>query len=327
MAENPILVLVESWRGAPKLGSLELISKARELGEVWAVTLGKGASEAATALAPYGPAKVFVGDDDAYDTYLVLPAVEALAGLVARQQPALVLATGTSFGRDVLARLAARLGAGLLADAVDVAFADGQARVRSLALGGTTYVTSRTRGEGPKFVTVRPKSFTAGPAEGAAPPQVVTLAEAPSPAARLAKVLGAAGEVAQSASLEEADVIVSGGCGLGGPEKFALLRELADALGGTVGASRAAVDAGWMPGPRQVGQTGKTVKPKLYIACGISGAIQHKVGMQGSQFIVAINKDPEAPIFKFADLGIVGDLFEVVPQLTAEIKARQARAG
>ena len=325
MAENPILVLVESWQGTPKRGSLEIISKVRELGEVWAVVLGKGAGEVATALATYGPAKVFVGEDDAYDGFLVLPAVEAMAGLIERERPALLLATATPFGRDVLARLAARLGAGLLADAVDIAFADGQVRVRSLALGGTTYVTSRTIGDGPKFVTIRPKSFTASLAEGAAAPEVVALAEVPSPATRLARVLGVAGEVAQSASLEEADIIVSGGRGMGGPEKFALLQELADALGGMVGASRAAVDAGWMPGPRQVGQTGKTVKPKLYIACGISGAIQHKVGMQGSQFIVAINKDPEAPIFKFADLGIVGDLFEVVPQLIAEVKARKAR--
>jgi electron transfer flavoprotein alpha subunit len=325
MAGRSILVLVESWRGAPKRGSLEIVSRARELGEVWAVVLGGAAGDVAAALAPYGPSRIFVAQDDAYDAFHLLPVVETVAGLVEREAPAVMLGTATVWGKDVLGRVAAARGAGLLADAVDFAFLEDGVQVRSLALGGTTQVTSRSRGDPPYFVTVRPKSFTASPAASPPAPAVINLREAPTMASRLAKVLGLVTEAAQAQSLEEADIIVSGGRGLGGPERFALLQELADALGGVVGASRAAVDAGWYPGPRQVGQTGKTVKPKLYVACGISGAIQHKVGMQGSETIVAINKDPEAPIFKFADLGIVGDLFEVVPQLTAEVRARKAR--
>ncbi len=325
MAARPILVLIESWRGVPKRGSLEIISRARELGEVWAVTLGRSSGDVVAALAAYGPARVFVAEDDVYDAFHLLPAVETVARLIERERPALVLATATVWGKDLLGRLATGLGAGLLADAVEVDLLEDGVQMMSLALGGTTHVTARSLGEPPYFVSVRPKSFAAVPATNPPAPEVVTLADAPSPATRLAKVLGLVAEAAQVQSLEEADIIVSGGRGLGGPEKFALLQDLADALGGVVGASRAAVDSGWYPGTRQVGQTGKTVKPKLYIACGISGAIQHKVGMQGSGTIIAINKDPEAPIFKFADLGIVGDLFEVVPQLTAEVKARKAR--
>lgn len=323
MAADKILVFAEASAGAPKRITLEMVSKARELGEAWAVALGAGAEGLAGPLGAHGATRVFVAPDPVYDEYLLLPAVETLAALIERERPSLVLFGATTLGRDLAPRLASRFGRGILADAIDLKLAEGQVTMRSAALGGGTLVTTTTVGEGPWFATVRPKSFTASPAEGAATPAVLALGEAPGAAARLARVLGPAGEAVPSASLEEADIIVSGGRGMGGPEHFALLRELAEVLGGVVGASRAAVDAGWMPGTRQVGQTGKTVKPKLYVACGISGAIQHKVGMQGSDVIVAINRDPEAPIFKFADFGVVGDLFEVVPQLIAELRSRQ----
>lgn len=327
MAENGILVYVETLRGAPKRGSLELITRARALGRAWAVVLGGEAMRVADALAPYAPERVFVGANAAYDEYLALPAAETLAGVIERERPAVVLFGATPAGRDLAGRLASRFGGGLLADVVDVELVDGQLRARSYALGGSVVVTSRTLGDGPHFATVRPKSFPAETVAGAPAPQLLALDGAPGEGTLLAKILGLAGERGQGISLEEADIIVSGGRGMGGPENFKILRELAETLGAAVGASRAAVDAGWVPGTYQVGQTGKTVKPKVYIACGISGAIQHKVGMQGADHIVAINKDPEAPIFKFADLGVVGDLFEIVPQLTAEVRARKARAG
>jgi electron transfer flavoprotein alpha subunit len=327
MAEQQVLVFVETQNGLPKRGALELLTRARELGEAWAVVLGKDAPRAVGALGAHGATKVFVGEDAVYDDYLTLPAVEALAALIERERPAIVMFVATAAGRDIAPRLASRFGSGILTDAFAVEYLDGRVRGTNSALGGAVYVTYESRGDGPVFVTVRPKSFVASAVAGSAAPQVVALGDAPGAGARLARILGLAGERAASGSLEEADIIVSGGRGLGGPENFAMLRELAEALGGVVGASRAAVDAGWMPGNFQVGQTGKTVKPKVYIACGISGAIQHKVGMQGAEHIIAINKDPEAPIFKFADLGIVGDLFEVVPQLTKEIKTRKARNG
>lgn len=324
MAEHKVLVYVETQDGAPKRGALELLTKARALGEAWAVVLGKDASRAAATLGAYGAARVFVDEDAVYDEYLALPAVEALAALIEREQPTLAMFVASAAGRDLAPRLASRFASGILTDAVDLQVTDGGVRATNSALGGAVYVTYESRGSGPVFATVRPKSFTAEALGEAIRPEVVALGDTPGPGARLARIIGLAGERAASGSLEEADIIVSGGRGMGGPENFALLRELAAELGGVVGASRAAVDAGWMPGNFQVGQTGKTVKPKVYIACGISGAIQHKVGMQGAEYIIAINKDPEAPIFKFADLGVVGDLFEVVPQLTREIRARKA---
>jgi len=327
MAEKAILVLVEALQGTPKKGSLEIVSKARELGEVWAVVLGAGAGKAVETLGAHGASKVFVGDDAVYDDFLALPAVQAVSALIEREQPALVLGGATVQGKDIIPRLASRFGGGLLADVIDIALVDGRVQGRSNPLGGSTFVTSLSVGDGIVFATVRPKSFTASVKEGASAPTVVPLGDAPGPASQLAKVLGPAGERSQAVGLEEADIIVSGGRGMGGPENFALLRELAAELGGVVGASRAAVDSGWVPGTYQVGQTGKTVKPKLYLACGISGAIQHKVGMQGSGTIVAINKDPDAPIFKFADYGVVGDLFQVIPQLIAELRSRKSRTG
>ncbi|MHB1416487.1 MAG: electron transfer flavoprotein subunit alpha/FixB family protein, partial [Chloroflexota bacterium] len=290
MAQEKIMVFVETWQGTPKRTSLEILSKARAMGEVSAVVLGRGAGRVADELGAYGPSKIFVAENAAYDDYLVLPAAETLAALIEREQPDLVLFASTVMGKDLAPRLASRLGAPLLADLVDLEFVEGQVRGHSAPLGGNVLVTSRTVGEGVCFATVRPKSFTASTVEGAGS-AVEVWSEAPSAGALLARVLGLAGEKSQALSLEEADIIVSGGRGMRGPENFAILRELAEALGGVVGASRAAVDSGWVPGTYQVGQSGKTVKPKLYIACGISGAIQHKVGMQGSEHIVAINKD------------------------------------
>lgn len=323
--EKKVLVFVESRDGTPKRGALELLSKARELGEAWAVVLGKGSHSVAESLGQYGVSRVFVDENEVYDKHLTLPAVETLTTLVERERPALVLFAATAVGRDIAPRVASRFGAGILADVVSLGWGDDRVIATNSALGGSVCVTYGSQGEGPVFATVRPKSFAATKAASQTNPEILPVQYAPSPAAMVARVVGLAGERLAELSLEEADIIVSGGRGMGGAEQFALLRELADALGGVVGASRAAVDAGWMPSTYQVGQTGKTVKPKVYIACGISGAIQHRVGMQGAEHIIAINKDPEAPIFKFADLGIVGDLFEVVPQLIKEVKARKGR--
>ncbi len=321
-----ILVYIDTVDGRPSHSGLELLSKARQLGEAWAVLLGAeaGSETVAQLLREYGASRILVDANPAYDDYLTLPAVDALQEIVQREQPAAVLFVANASGKDLSPRLASRLGSGLLTDAIALEWVEGSLQAQNSALGGTVLASYRAVDDGLVVATVRPKSFEAEPEEVPSSAAVEQLQTAPAAASLLSRILGLAGERSGSLSLEEADVIVSGGRGMGGPENFTILRELAAELNGVVGASRAAVDAGWMPGQFQVGQTGKTVKPKLYIACGISGAIQHKVGMQGADHIVAINKDPEAAIFRFADLGIVGDLFEVVPQLTAELRARRA---
>ncbi len=223
--------------------------------------------------------------------------------------------------RDVAGRVAARLGCGLIANAVEVGAKDGAITAIKPAFGGALQVTSSFVGEGPHLLVARPNAFIARSLGSQA--EVEEIPASLDERALLARVIEQVAGSAATVSLEEAQIIVSGGRGLGGPENFRLIQDLAEVLGAQVGASRAAVDAGWIPYAHQVGQTGKTVKPALYIACGISGAIQHKVGMQTSGLIVAINKNPDAPIFQFADLGVVGDLFHVVPQLIQEVKKRK----
>jgi electron transfer flavoprotein alpha subunit len=275
-------------------------------------------------LAEHGAKKIYVHEDPAFRDVLAVPAVDLLAGLVARHQPELLLFGTTYDGRDIASRLSARLGSALIANATDLERKDGSFAVVSPVFGGSLLVTTQARAKAPTLVLVRPKAFTAEPG-GGAQPDVETLSDPVETGKSAARVLRREKEQAAGPRLEDAPVIVSGGRGLGAPENFAMLDELAAELGAAVGASRAVVDAGWKPYAMQIGQTGKTVKPTVYIAVGISGAMQHTVGMKGAKTIIAINKDPEAPIFKLADLGIVGDVHKVVPQLIQEVRTRKRK--
>jgi electron transfer flavoprotein alpha subunit len=319
MAE--VLVLVDHADGAVKKVTLELLTKARELGEPAAVYCGTGYDDVKDRLAAYGATKVYVADDPELDAHPVAPKSELLAKLVRDKTPAAVLIGSTAEGKEVAARLAVQTGSGIVTDVVDIATGDDGLVFTQPVFGGATIVTSRVT-KGTPIVTVRPNSFT--PEESRGEPTEENVDVELSDAAKLAKVVDRVAE-AKSArpELTEASIVISGGRGMAGEENFALLEKLADLLGAAVGASRAATDAGWYPHQNQVGQTGKTVSPQLYIAVGISGAIQHRAGMQTSKTIVAVNKDSEAPIFELADFGVVGDLFDVVPQLTAEVEKRK----
>lgn len=319
-----IWVYAETVDGVPRPVVLELLTRARALGEAAAVAFGPGASSAVARLGEYGARTVYLHEDPAFHDVLAQPAVEALASLIATHRPSLLLFGMTYEGRDVASRLSARLGSALIANATEIDSRDGEWTVTSPVLGGSLLVTTRARGQGPPLILVRPKAFAAEPKPGE-PPTLETLRD-PVPAAEsAARVRRRETEAAAGPKLEDASIIVSGGRGMGGPENFKILEDLAAELGAAVGASRAVVDAGWKPYALQIGQTGKTVKPSVYIACGISGAMQHTVGMKGAKAIIAINKDREAPIFKIADLGVVGDVHRIVPQLTQEIRARKGR--
>jgi electron transfer flavoprotein alpha subunit len=316
MAE--VLVLVEHVEGAPKKVSYELLTLARELGTPSAVVLGAGASAAAGKVAGYGAETVYVCEDDVIDGALVGPKAAVLAELVQSTSPAAVLVPSSPEGKEIAARVAVRTGSGLLTDAVGVS---GDLVAEQPIFGGSVTVRSAVR-TGTPIICVRPNSTAAVEQPGAGTVQQVGASFRAADTA--AKVVDRVVEnKGGRPDLADASVVVSGGRGLGGAENFALVEKLADVLGGAVGASRAATDAGWYPHQNQVGQTGRTVSPQLYIAVGISGAIQHRAGMQTSKTIVAINKDPEAPIFELADFGLVGDLFQVVPQLTEELEKRK----
>jgi electron transfer flavoprotein alpha subunit len=311
-----ILVLVEHVDGAVAKPTTELLTIARRLGTPAAVFLGSGLDAARETLGRFGAAKVYASDDAAFGDYLVAPKAEALAAAVAAASPAAVLVTASAEGKEVAARLAVKLGSGLLTDAVDV---DADA-VATQSVFAASYVVTSKVSAGTPVIAVKPNAATPEPAEVAL--EVVPLDVTVSDAAKTARITGRAPkEKSGRPELTEAAIVVSGGRGTGGD--FSPVEALADALGAAVGASRAATDAGWYPHAFQVGQTGKTVSPQLYIANGISGAIQHRAGMQTSKTIVAVNKDPEAPIFDLADFGVVGDLFSVLPQLTAEIAKRK----
>jgi electron transfer flavoprotein alpha subunit len=317
MAE--VLVLVEHAEGALKKISAELITAARVLGEPAAVVVGRpGTAEPLIAgLTAAGAAKIYVAESDDAENYLITPVVDVLAALAESAGPAGVLLAASADGKEIAGRLAARIGAGLLVDVVEVK--EGGKGVHSI-FGGAYTVEAEVTGDIP-VITVRPGAVEAEPAQGAG--EVVTV-EVPAQAENATRITSRQPAVAgDRPELTEASVVVAGGRGVGSAEKFSVVEELADALGGAVGASRAAVDSGYYPGQFQVGQTGKTVSPQLYIALGISGAIQHRAGMQTSKTIIAVNKDEEAPIFEIADLGIVGDLFKVAPQLTEAVKARK----
>jgi electron transfer flavoprotein alpha subunit len=313
------LVLVEHAEGAVKKVSAELITAARALGEPAAVVVGAPGTAAPLldALKEAGAAKIYVAESDSADKYLITPVVDVLAALVESSAPAAVLLAATADGKEIAGRLAARLGSGLLVDVVEVK--EGAVGVHSI-FGGAFTVDAQANGDTP-VITVRAGAIEAEPSDGAGEQVNV---EVPAPAENVTKITSrepvAGGDRPE---LTEASIVVSGGRGVGSAEKFSVVEELADSLGAAVGASRAAVDSGYYPGQFQVGQTGKTVSPQLYIALGISGAIQHRAGMQTSKTIVAVNKDEEAPIFEIADYGIVGDLFKVAPQLTDAVKARK----
>ncbi|AYA27041.1 electron transfer flavoprotein alpha subunit apoprotein [Rhodococcus rhodochrous J3] len=314
MAE--VLVLVEHAEGALKKVSTELITAARVLGEPSAVVAGApGTADALQdALAAAGAVKVYAAESEDVDNYLVTPKVDVLASLVESTSPAAVITAASVEGKEVSGRLAARIGSGLLVDVVDVK-ADGSA-VHSI-FGGAFTVDAKANGEVP-VISVRPGAIEAKP-EAAAAERVAV--EVPAQEENAVKIVSRDPIVGgDRPELTEASIVVSGGRGVGSAEKFSVVEELADSLGAAVGASRAAVDSGYYPGQFQVGQTGKTVSPQLYVALGISGAIQHRAGMQTSKTIVAVNKDEEAPIFEIADYGVVGDLFNVAPQLTEEVK-------
>jgi electron transfer flavoprotein alpha subunit len=314
------LVFLEHYHGELEKGGLGVLSKAAALGEATGVVLGPGARDAAAEAGAYGAGTVYVADDEALASPLPQARVDALAAAVEKAAPDAVLFGASVLASDVAAGLAARLGAGLNWDLTDLVLEGDELVGKRPALGDTVLVDVGWT-EAPRLALVRAGALE--PAETGGSATVEDLDVSYSDFSGLAELVEQTQEESSGPSIEEADLIVAGGRGLGSPDAFSLCEELASALGGAVGATRAVVDAGWYPYSTQVGQTGKTVSPKLYIACGISGAIQHKVGMQGSGTIVAINKDPNAPIFDFCDLGVVGDLHQIVPKLTELVRARR----
>jgi len=315
MAE--ILVLAEHDGEAVKKVTFELVTLARKFGEPAVVWTGPGADAAQSRLAEYGAAKVYVADGGEFDDYLVAPKAELLAELVSQKSPSAVLLASTAEGKEVGGRLAVKTSSGILTDVVGLS---DDFTAEQLIFGGAINVNAKVR-TGTPIIAVRPNAITAEPAAGAA---ILEPVSAPiSDKAKTAKVLErVVQQRGERPELTEASIVVSGGRGVGSADNMALIEKLADSLGAAVGASRAVTDAGWYPHQFQVGQTGKTVSPQLYVAVGISGAIQHRAGMQTSKTIMVINKDPEAPIFELADYGVVGDLFQVVPQLVEAIKER-----
>jgi electron transfer flavoprotein alpha subunit len=318
---SEILVLVEHADGDVKKVTLELLTKARELGEPSAVYIGAGFDKAKDKLADYGAAKVYVADAAELTGYVVAPKAELLAKLVADVSPAAVLVAATAEGKEIAGRLAIKTDSGILTDAVDLKLDGGVFVAEQSIFGGSSVVHSAVTA-GTPIVAMRPNATA--PTQAAAAAERVDVSVELTDSAKLAKVLEkVAVAKGDRPELTEAAIVVSGGRGVGSAEKFSVIEAFADQLGAAVGASRAAVDSGWYPHQSQVGQTGKTVSPQLYVACGISGAIQHRAGMQTSKTIIAVNKDPEAPIFELVDYGVVGDLFNVVPQATEEIAKRK----
>lgn len=317
-----ILVYAEVAEGKPTTLTLELLTKARSLGgSVEAVVLSPEGEGVTATLGEYGATEVHLSTDPAFADLLIGgPAADTIAALVERDRHDLILIGSSYNGRDVAGRLAAKLGTHVVANGLDVT-TDGDIVVETAIFGATQVVRTKFRGGAPAIALVRAKSFPAEAGGGAAP-AVTPVDPVISDVNRTARVVERVADVATGPKLEDAPVVVSGGRGLQNPKNFELLEELAKLVNGAVGASRAVVDAGWVPYAMQVGQTGKTVKPGVYIAVGISGAMQHTVGMKGSKSIVAINKDGDAPIFKLADLGVVGDALKIVPQVIDKLKSR-----
>jgi electron transfer flavoprotein alpha subunit len=317
MAE--VLVLAEHSGETVKKVTCELLTLARRFGEPAVAWAGPGAEAGRERLAEYGAAKVYVADGEEFDDYVVAPKAELLAGLVAAASPVAVLVASSPEGREAAARLAVKTGSGLITDAVDV----GPDLIAEQSIFGGAIVVNSKVTSGTPIIAVRPNAVTPEPPPEPGAAELGPAGIEVSDAAKTARITErVVQEVAERPELTEASIVVSGGRGVGNAENFALIEKLADSLGAAVGASRAATDAGWYPHQFQVGQTGKTVSPQLYLAVGISGAIQHRAGMQTSKTIMVINKDPEAPIFELADFGVVGDLFSVVPQLIEGIQQR-----
>ncbi len=313
------LVFLEHHGGALEQGGLGVLSKAASLGDAAGVVLGEGASGIAGGAGAFGATKVYACEAPELAAPLPQPRVDALAALVEKTGADAVLFAASVLSADVASGLAVRLDAGLNWDLIDLSVNGDELVGKRPALGDTVLVDVGWKG-GPSLGLFR--SGALDPVESGGSAEVETFDTEFSDFSALATLVEQTQEEVTGPSIEDADIIVAGGRGLGSPEGFTMLEELAAALGGAVGATRAVVDAGWYPYSTQVGQTGKTVSPRLYIACGISGAIQHKVGMQGSGTIVAINKDPNAPIFDFCDIGVVGDLHQIVPKLTELVRAR-----
>jgi electron transfer flavoprotein alpha subunit len=316
------LVYVEDHEGEPVKGSLGVLSKVAQLGDdVAAVLCGSGVEALGEQVGKHGAKRVLVADDPALEAPLSQPRVDVLAKLVESEGFDTVVFGASVLTADIAAGLAARLEAGLNWDLVDLVQEDGKLVGKRPALQDSVLLDVGWKTE-PRLALIRSGTFE--PAEGGGSAEVTKIPVEIEDWSQQAKMLERAHEESEGPSIEDAEVIVAGGRGLGKPENFSLVEDLAKALGGAVAATRAVVDAGWYPYASQVGQTGKTVAPKLYIACGISGAIQHKVGMQGSGTIVAINKDPNAPIFEYSDLGVVGDVHEIVPKLTELVKQKRS---
>ncbi len=319
-AVTEILVLVDHVEGTVRKTTAEMLTLARRLGEPSAIFVGTGLDSARDALRRYGARKIYVVDDEALTEYLVAPKAEALAQLVEQTGPAAILIASSAEGKEIAGRLAVKTSSGLITDAVDVQPGDsGPVTTQSVFAGDYTVTAQVTRGT--PIITVKPNSVTPEEAEGGAveEPFNPTISDT----AKTARVVERRPrEATGRPELTEAAIVVSGGRGTGG--NFQPIEEFADSLGAAVGASRAAVDSGWYPHAYQVGQTGKTVSPQLYVAVGISGAIQHRAGMQTSRTIVAVNKDDESPIFELVDFGVVGDLHAVLPAATKQVNARKA---
>jgi electron transfer flavoprotein alpha subunit len=315
---SEVLVLIDHADGAVRKPTYELLTIAKRLGEPSAVFIGPAekAGEAVEAVKKYGAAKVYTVDDSEIKGYLVAPKAEALQQLAEKTSPSAILVSSSFEGKEIAGRLAIKLESGLITDAVDVQ--EGPVTTQSVFAGNYTVTAKVTKGT--PIITVKPNSAAPEESDGAG--AVEEFSPTISDAAKTAQIVASQPRKATGRpELTEAAIVVSGGRGTGGD--FEPIEGLADALGAAVGASRAAVDSGWMPHSFQVGQTGKTVSPQLYVANGISGAIQHRAGMQTSKTIVAVNKDEEAPIFELVDFGVVGDLHKVLPAATEEINKRK----
>jgi electron transfer flavoprotein alpha subunit len=322
-----IVTFAEHREGRLRRPSLETLSEARRLADalgatVQTVLVGSGIAALAGEAGAYGADRVHVFDQAEFSAYATEPWARVVAKVIADEKATAALVPSTAMGRDLAPRVAARVGAGLASDCVALAARDGRLEARRPMYAGKVFATVGWEGD-PQMATLRPNVFPLGPRQDGRAFETVT--GAPDDTTARARVVRVEATAAGKVELTEAQVIVSGGRGLKGPENFHLVEDLAQALGGAAGASRAIVDAGWVDHQLQVGQTGKTVSPTLYVAAGISGAIQHLAGMSSSKVVVAINKDPDAPIFKAASYGIVGDLFEVLPRLTEA--AKRLRAG
>ncbi len=323
---SEILVLVDHVEGSVRKTTTELLTIARRLGTAAAVYVGPGYDRAAGTLAEFGAAKAYVAEGEGLEDYLVVPKAEALAAVVAAAggpgAVGAVLVASSPEGKEVAARLAVRLDSGIITDAVDVQPGEPGPVTTQAAFAGAYAVTAHVT-RGIPVITVKPNSAAPEPAgEESGGPEAVQVPVTLSELARSARIVERRPKAKSGRpDLSEAAIVVSGGRGTNGD--FSAVEAFADALGAAVGASRAAVDAGWYPHSNQVGQTGTQVSPQLYVAAGISGAIQHRAGMQTSKTIVAVNKDPEAPIFELADFGVVGDLFSVLPQATEAVLKRK----